>query len=136
MENIVERCRKKGLKLTPQRIAILKYLKGNTTHPTAEAIYRKIKRVNPSVSFATVYNTVEALVNIGEMQKLTIDPKRLHYDPNPSPHHHIVCTECGKIGDVFVDYTAFLALPREITKDFTATGNHVDFYGVCKGCKG
>ncbi|MBI5598388.1 MAG: transcriptional repressor, partial [Deltaproteobacteria bacterium] len=57
MKETIERYREKGLKLTPQRLAILEYLEGNTSHPTAEDIYRAIKRKHPTVSFATVYNT-------------------------------------------------------------------------------
>lgn len=134
MERIVRKYRGKGFKLTPQRIAILKFLEGNTSHPTAEDIYTEIKKKYPTVSFATVYNTVQALRDRGELLEITIDPERKHFDPNPSAHHHIMCTGCGKIGDVFSDYSTALALPEEVTREFTVTGNHVDFYGVCAAC--
>lgn len=135
MERIVRKYRGKGFKLTPQRIAILKFLEGNTSHPTAEEIYTEIRKRYPTVSFATVYNTVQVLRDKGELLEITIDPARKHFDPNPSPHHHIMCTGCGKIGDVFVDYSDALKLPDEVTKEFTTTGNHIDFYGQCKTCR-
>lgn len=135
MERILRKYRGKGFKLTPQRIAILKFLEGNTNHPTAEDIYTEIKKKYPTVSFATVYNTVQALRDRGELLEITIDPQRKHFDPNPSAHHHIMCTGCGRIGDVFTDYSKALSLPEEVTKEFSVTGNHVDFYGVCSSCR-
>lgn len=135
MESVLRKYRGKGFKLTPQRIAILKFLDGNTSHPTAEDIYTEIKKKYPTVSFATVYNTVQALRDRGELLEITIDPQRKHFDPNPSAHHHIMCTGCGRIGDVFTDYSKALTLPEEVTSEFHVTGNHVDFYGVCSDCR-
>ncbi|MFQ5441278.1 MAG: Fur family transcriptional regulator [Thermodesulfobacteriota bacterium] len=135
MEKIIERYRGKGFKLTPQRLAILHYLDGNTDHPTADDIYREIRKKHPTVSFATVYNTVQALIERGELLEITIDPERKHFDPNYKPHHHIMCTGCGRIEDVFIDYTEVLRLPREVSGDFEIKGNHVDFYGICNNCK-
>ncbi|MBW7957632.1 MAG: transcriptional repressor [Deltaproteobacteria bacterium] len=135
MERIVRKYRGMGFKLTPQRLAILKFLEGNTSHPTAEDIYTEIKKRYPTVSFATVYNTIQALKERGEIMEVTIDPERKHFDPNPAPHHHIMCTGCGRIGDVFVDYSVSLKLPDEVTREFTTTGNHIDFYGLCNRCR-
>lgn len=135
MERILRKYRGKGFKLTPQRIAILKFLEGNTSHPTADDIYTEIKKKYPTVSFATVYNTVQALHERGEILEITIDPERKHFDPNPTPHHHVMCTGCGKIGDVFVDYSSALTLPEDVTREFAVTGNHIDFYGVCSDCR-
>lgn len=135
MERIIRRFKGKGFKLTPQRLAILKFLDGNTSHPTAEDIYAEIKKRNPTVSFATVYNTLQALRDRGELMEVTIDPERKHFDPNAAPHHHIMCTVCRRVEDVFVDYSEALTLPENISKNFAISGNHVDFYGVCRKCR-
>lgn len=135
MKNIIKKFREKGFKLTPQRLAILKYLDNNTMHPSAEDVFIEIKKEYPTVSFATVYNTLEALLNLGEIMEVTIDPERKHFDPNPTPHHHVVCTVCGKIGDVFADYSKELKLPEETLDEFNVSGNHVNFYGVCRKCR-
>lgn len=135
MEKIISRYKGKGFKLTPQRMAILKFLEGNTDHPTAENIYKEIKKKYPTVSFATVYNTVQALKERGEILEITIDPERKHFDPNPEPHHHIMCTRCKKIGDIFVDYSEALKLPEPVLEEYKTTGNHIDFYGICKECR-
>lgn len=135
MKEIISKYKEKGLRLTPQRIAILKYLEGNTSHPTAEDIYRDVKRKYPTISFATVYNTLQTLKEAGDVMEITIDPIRKHYDPNTNPHHHIVCIDCNEIKDVFVDYSVALKLPSHILREFKPVGNHVDFYGLCRKCQ-
>ena len=135
MNKIAAKYKDKGMRLTPQRLAILKFLEGNTSHPAAEDIFREVKKDTPTISFATVYNTLEALTNKGEILEITIDPTKKHYDPNTTPHHHIVCIGCNEITDVFADYSAALKLPAQVLKEFRLIGNHVDFYGFCKKCQ-
>lgn len=134
MKRILKKYKETGFKLTPQRLAILKFLEDNTGHPTAEDIFNAIRKAHPTISFATVYNTIQALKDRGEIFELTIDPERKHYDPNVEPHHHVVCTGCNRIGDVFADYTDALRLPDEVLGDFSVSANHVNFYGVCIDC--
>ncbi len=135
MEKLIAKYKGKGLRLTPQRLAILKFLEGNTRHPTAEDIFKEVKREYPTISFATVYNTLQTLKENGGVLEITIDPARKHYDPTTNPHHHIVCTGCNEIRDVFVNYSGILRLPSQILKEFQILGNHVDFYGLCKDCR-
>ncbi len=119
-----------GLRLTPQRIAILDYLDGNKSHPSAEDIYRAVAKKLPTMSLATVYNTLSALERRGQLLKVTIDPSKARYDPNTFPHHHLICTLCKTIADVDTRYR--LALPDT---DFEVTGSHVEFYGICPKCR-
>ena len=135
MEKIIAKYKDMGLRLTPQRIAILKYLDGNTSHPTADNIYRDLKQTYPTLSFATVYNTLQTLREHGEVMEVTIDPIRKHYDPNTSPHHHVICISCNDLWDVFVDYSDVLKLPSNVAKGIKTVGVHVDFYGLCKNCQ-
>jgi Fur family peroxide stress response transcriptional regulator len=134
MEAIIKRYRAKGLKMTPQRLAIFKFLEGNTDHPTADDIFVAVKKQFPTVSFATIYNTLQVLSEKNAITEITINPERKHYDPNTDEHHHIVCTECSKIGDVFVDYSKVLSLPEDVLKSFSVKSNHVNFYAVCNDC--
>ena len=135
MNKIAAKYKDKGMRLTPQRLAILKFMEGNTSHPAAEDIFREVKKDTPTISFATVYNTLEALTNKGAILEITIDPTKKHYDPNTTPHNHIVCIGCNEITDVFVDYSATLKLPAQVLKEFRLIGNHVDFYALCKKCQ-
>jgi len=122
-----------GLKVTPQRQAILKLLEGNQTHPSAERIYSEILRQFPRISFATVYNTLSKLVEAGEIQELDIDPNKKRFDPCIKSHYHFYCKVCGKVFDLVYD----APLPLNIKK---IDGHQVDaiqlnLKGVCKDCR-
>jgi Fur family peroxide stress response transcriptional regulator len=129
----MKKYREIGLKLTPQRLAILECLEGNTRHPSAEDIYRSVKRKFPTMSFSTVYNTLEALRDRGEVLELTVDPERKRYDPDTTAHHHLICVRCRKIVDVRADYR--IEVPSREREGFEVTGNHIEFHGICAECK-
>ena len=122
----------KGFKRTPQRLAILDHLDGNKSHPSAEDIYRVVARKNPSMSFATVYNTLNTLVQAGAVRELTIDPDRKRYDPDTSSHHHLICLDCRKVVDIPGNIP--VEVPRNMAREFAITGNHIEFYGICGPC--
>jgi len=129
----MDKFRGMGLKLTPQRLAILEYLNGNTDHPSAEDIYRIVSKKYPTMSFATVYNTMEALRQRGHVRELTIDPNKKRFDPNPKPHHHLMCVKCKKTVDIHDEIK--IPLPYEGNSEFEIIGHHIEFYGICQGCK-
>ena len=121
------------MKQTPQRLAILEFLKGNTNHPSAADVFRAITLNFPTMSIATVYNTLETLKEKGVVKELGIDSDKKRFDPNPEPHHHLICLDCREIIDVFSDFT--LDLQENEKCGYEVVGNHVDFYGICPKCK-
>jgi len=133
MEQRGEKYRGLGFKLTPQRIAILDFLADNLSHPSANDVYRAVRRRFPTMSFATVYNTLETLKVLGLVQELTGDPIKKRFDPNPRPHHHLICTRCRRIVDVHVKYR--LPVSDHERAGFDITGNHIEFLGTCPDCK-
>ena len=122
-----------GFKLTPQRLAILSYLEGNKEHPSAEEIFRAVSGKYPTMSFATVYNTLAALSQKGNILELSIDPDKRRYDPNTSMHNHLICVSCKKIVDIHHDYN--IVVPDNLKNEFEITGKHIEFYGVCPECR-
>ncbi|MEN6615250.1 MAG: transcriptional repressor [Syntrophorhabdus sp.] len=120
------------MKMTPQRMAIMKYLDGNTMHPSAADIYSALREHFPTMSLATVYNTMEVLKEQGSVIELAIDPVKKRFDPNPQPHHHLICIKCKAIVDIFLQFP--LQLADNQAMGFEILGNHVDFYGICKKC--
>lgn len=122
--------RKKGYVLSMPRIAIIKYLLSNKTHHTAESIYRAISKEYPSISLATVYNTLKILAKEGFVIQLAIEGDRLFYDSTLEEHSHFVCKICGKIKDVPT------TKPKKIKNidDDRIERVHVYFYGVCREC--
>jgi len=130
----MKRFRNIGFKLTPQRIAVLEYLEDNKEHPSAETVYNNVSKTFPTMSFATVYNTLAALRNRGHLLELTIDADKRRYDPNTTHHNHLICTRCRRIIDIPVEYR--LHVPEPLRGDFQITGNHIEFYGICPECQG
>ncbi len=132
---IIRRLRGQGLKVTPQRIAILRYLEGNRAHPSVEDIHRDVVREYPTISLATVYNTLDTLEQIREIQAITIDPSRKHYDPDTSAHHHALCNQCRAIQDVFAPEDGSWQVPEGATNGFRIDSASVYFRGVCHRCR-
>jgi Fur family peroxide stress response transcriptional regulator len=121
-----------GMRRTPQRLAILHYLKGNTRHPSAADIYRALSVEFPSISRATVYNTLARLTEEGDLRELAIDPEKRRYDPDTSLHHHLICTQCLKVVDVRIP--AEVPIPEDERRGFEITGCRITFYGLCERC--
>src|ERR1700688_134810 len=92
-----------GLKMTPQRIAIVRLFAEDESHPTAQDLYERLRPSFPSMSFATVYNTLDALARAGLAGIVRLPGKRgdaARFDPNMGPHHHAVCDRCGSVLDI------------------------------------
>jgi Fe2+ or Zn2+ uptake regulation protein len=97
--NAAQTLRAAGLKATPQRLAILRALDGDETHPTAQELFERLHDEFPTLSVATVYNTLSALTRMGRCAPLELGGP-LRFDPNMNPHDHAVCESCGRIRDV------------------------------------
>jgi Fur family peroxide stress response transcriptional regulator len=121
------------MKQTPQRLAILEYLQGNKAHPSAAEVYKAVSEKFPTMSFATVYNTMETLKGVGVVRELSIDPVKKRFDTDVTPHHHLICVQCKQIIDVYSRFD--LDLAENERSDFEIIGNHVEFYGICPMCK-
>src|SRR3989304_566229 len=78
VEKLTGILRNHGMKITPQRLMIFKVLENNTSHPSAEEVFKRVKRVYPTVSFTTIYKTLETLRDLGEVKELIIDEARKH----------------------------------------------------------
>jgi Fur family peroxide stress response transcriptional regulator len=97
---MLDRLRASGLKLTPQRIAIVRELAADLSHPTAQELYERLRVSMPTMSFATVYNTLDALAAEGLCVARSFEPGATRFDPNTEPHHHAVCDRCGVVLDL------------------------------------
>jgi Fur family transcriptional regulator, peroxide stress response regulator len=122
-----------GLKLTPQRLAVLSYLEGNTDHPSADEIHKAVSVQHPTMSLATVYNTLDTLREKGYVMELSIDPGKKRFDPNTELHHHLICQFCKRVRDVQMEFN--INLPEAMKGNFRITGNHIEFYGICPVCR-
>jgi Fe2+ or Zn2+ uptake regulation protein len=123
--------RERGLKITPQRVAIFQVLHGNVTHPSADAVFEILSRAMPSISLRTVYQTLNDLAEMGELQALDLGVGAVRFDPNVVDHHHLVCDGCGSIFDVALDVSALQPAPLT---GFTVDHAQVIFRGRCASC--
>lgn len=129
-----EQLNKKGLKATPQRVEIIKFLSSTKLHPSAEEIYSYIKEKFPTVSFATVYNTLVTLKNTGDVKELSIDPERKRFDMDLRPHNHFFCKKCKKVYDVF-DSSTEGEIKIEKIDEHIVEEISLYYTGICKDCK-
>lgn len=133
-EKMIGLIKEKGNRLTNQRIAVVKILSESKEHPSAETIYKIVKKDYPATSLATVYKTINLLKQYDEVMELGFADKGSRYDGfNPTPHPHVVCEKCGKIIDAKTDINI---LAKEVSKEtgFEIKSHRLDFYGICPDC--
>lgn len=137
MSGLLERLSDRGWRLTAQRRAVVTALRGDNVHLTADEVLDRARRVLPDTSRATVYNTLNELVDMGEIGELSLDGRSKRYDPNVRrPHHHLLCDGCGELHDVHVDAdTPIPELSAEERQKFAVTGLDLLFSGQCPDCR-
>lgn len=135
VDALSEEFRANGLKVTPQRQSIFRALSGSTVHPTAEAVYTAVSVDMPTISLRTVYQTLNDLAAMGELSALDIGTGSTRFDPNLEPHHHLVCTACGRVDDVHADLPG-VPLPDAEATGFEVTTTEIVFRGRCADCAG
>ena len=104
----------------------------NGTHPTAEALHTLASANMPGISLRTVYQTLNELAEMGELQLVDVGIGATRFDPNIDDHHHVMCDKCGEIRDVHVDGAALLKPTG--ADEFSVTDVGVLFHGTCKKC--
>lgn len=135
MAQFVEHCRARGLSVTPQRLAIYHALITSRQHPSAEDIYKRIRRQYPTISLATVYKTLETLEQEGFISKVTPLHETARYDANRTRHHHFICVKCHAIEDFSTEALEQLQLPRDVIGDWRVLDYTVQVLGVCRECQ-
>ncbi len=125
-----------GMRVTPQRIAICKLLSETDTHPTAATIFKHVQAQYPSLSLATVYNTLDALTGLGVVNVLGhAGDDNVHYDADTSPHINLACVSCHKI----VDFASLqvASIDSEVSKasGYKLLGVRMMYYGLCPDCQ-
>lgn len=125
-----------GLRLTPQRLAIVQKIFESKEHLTAQQIYETLKPQFPSLSLATVYNTLDMLMKMGKVNVLgDIGDDNLHYDANTEPHVNLGCVKCKKIVDVPSDLAGQISENIARTSGYKLLGARILYYGICKSCQ-
>lgn len=87
--------------MTHQRMDVFRDVASSDSHPSVEEFYDKLKKKLPMISLDTVYRTVSTLEHIGILSKVSVSDNMGRYDSNLTPHHHLVCTRCKSIMDIY-----------------------------------
>jgi Fur family peroxide stress response transcriptional regulator len=134
-EQLMNALQQAGYRLTPQRMAICEVLAGSEDHPTPYNIYDAVRERFPTVSRATVYNTINALRDLGEIVEIGLGRSETHYEPNLAPHANLICLHCGRIVD-FEDLP-MVQLRSQIASGtgFDIKNTRIDVFGICRDCQ-
>lgn len=136
LQGLVTKLKQCGCRLTPQRLAILKVLTTSTEHPSATQIHNQILADFPMTSMATIYKTLTALKELGEVLELKFSDDSNRYDGNrPYPHPHLICLRCRRVVDL--DVAAVHTLPQEVARctSYRIVSHRLDFVGICPRCQ-
>ncbi len=137
LEAIVLRLREGGHRITPQRLAILRAMVCQASHPSVEEVHRIIQPEFPTTSLATVYKTVALLKAAGEVLELGFGDLGSRYDAlRPYPHPHVICTRCGSIRDPANEGIQNLVERLAQETGYAILTHRFDLFGFCPACQG
>lgn len=123
----------KKLRNTKQLEVIWEAIKDDSSHPTADQVYDKVRERLPTVSLGTVYRNLQKLVADERLQVLMLGRSQ-HFDPLVKRHQHFICEKCGRVFDVLVDTRDEIRPAKLPHPGFKITSHQLAFYGACKHC--
>jgi len=124
-----------GLRLTHQRLEVIREVALSDEHPDVEALYRAVRERVPTISLDTVYRTVATLSDLGLVRRVVLTPGPARYDANASRHHHYVCTRCWLIRDIDDKALDAVRAPRGTASLGSVDSVEVQLRGVCTACQ-
>lgn len=135
MREVAQVLREKGLKVTPQRIAIYNMLHSTKAHPSAETIYKALEPTNPTMSLATVYKTLDSFQNADLVQELNVGEGCSRYDAEIKSHPHFVCSCCKEVFDLEIEGFGEVGKWLQPKTPFQIDSEQLFFYGKCPACQ-
>ena len=134
-ESIIKQLKENGLKITPQRLAIIEVLlEKRDLHPGARLLYKEAKKKKKSLSLSTTYATLNELSRHGIIKTLQFDKMEDRYEGNLEEHINLICERCKKI----LDYNVSIAVDQEGSAKktgFSITDTRLEYYGLCRECR-
>ncbi|MFO7941550.1 MAG: Fur family transcriptional regulator [Bacillota bacterium] len=133
-----ELLRDHGLRVTPQRMAILDFIRNCRDHPTADEVYHAVRQAHPAISLNTIYKSLEAFETSGLVTRFVIgDRGKYRYDFNTETHIHHLCSECGRVADVPIEDAERLenfvdSIARD--QDGSVEKAEISLIGKCREC--
>jgi Fur family transcriptional regulator, peroxide stress response regulator len=136
LDVFVQNCRRNGLKITPQRMAVYKTLVESKEHPSAEMVWGNVRRLFPGISLDTVNRTLLTLADIGSAFIVEGSGDVRRYDGELDNHQHFKCIKCKKVFDFHYEPFDDIKMPASITAKFKILRKTVYLEGICEACRG
>lgn len=132
----IERLRKLGVRVTPQKVLILQALAACGGHMTADEILSAVTPQYQALNLATVYRALEMLSRLGVVTEIDMGSGATQFELAGTPHHHLVCERCGSVSEM--DDEIFLELRNHLLQRyaFAANPRHLALFGLCAQCQG
>ncbi|NOT55323.1 MAG: transcriptional repressor [Deltaproteobacteria bacterium] len=121
-------------RITQQLTVIAAAIEGDHTHPSAEDIYLRVRKILPHISLGTVYRNLQRLVQDGALQMLFFGDRTARYDPTLEAHDHFICQQCGRVEDVKVERDRRMDFAALVREGFTIAAHSLAIRGVCHRC--
>ncbi|KMM35931.1 MULTISPECIES: peroxide-responsive transcriptional repressor PerR [Bacillales] len=135
LHEAIDAMKNSGVRITPQRHAILEHLIQSMSHPTADEIYKSLEGKFPNMSVATVYNNLRVFKEIGLVKELTYGDSSSRFDCVTTDHYHIICDDCGKIVDFHYPGLDEVETLAEQVTGFRVGDHRMEIYGKCPDCQ-
>ncbi len=135
IKEAIDSLKTSGVRITPQRHAILEYLIVSMSHPTADDIYKALEGKFPNMSVATVYNNLRVFKKSGLVKELTYGDASSRFDFATGDHYHVICNGCGKIVDFHYPGLDEVEQLAEHVTGFSIDKHRMEVYGVCPECQ-
>ena len=135
MADFEARCRRAGIRMTPQRVEIYRELARTEAHPDTETVFKRVRKRMPTVSLDTVYRTLCVLEERGIISRVDALCNRARYDANSDTHHHFVCKQCGLVRDFYSEAADRFDPPAELRRWGKVDSVHVQVRGTCARCR-
>jgi Fur family peroxide stress response transcriptional regulator len=135
MDAFRAKCRELGLKITPQRMAVYKVMVESDEHPSAEMVFRKVKKIFPNISLDTVNRTLLSLSEIGKAFVVEGSGDSKRFDGNLESHQHFKCIKCKRIVDFHHKSFDNIQAPKSINRKFIVLKKTVYLEGICDSCR-
>ena len=134
--NLIEELQARGMRVTPQRAIIFEAIQKLEGHITAEDIFEQVQKVNPYVSLATVYRTLELLQELNLINQTNFGRSQTYFAlKDHGRHHHLVCMQCGHIEEFTDELLVSVRADLAEQYGFEAHTDHMSIFGICKACR-
>jgi Fur family peroxide stress response transcriptional regulator len=136
LEELTHKLRRSNYRLTPQRMAVIKFLVNTEEHPSVVDIYEVVSSEFPMTSLGTIYKTITMLKDMGEILELGFSHDSSRYDARmPDPHPHLICIQCKRIIHPDANVQAFDPKNMSQSTGYQVENYRLDFYGICPQCQ-